>query len=112
MVSCDPADDAKYYRERPTVVFEVLSPDTGRSDQREKRYAYALILALKVYCIVSQERPEVTILRRAPAGSWVTEVVAGRGSLLRLPEIKVAIPLARIYERTAASRRRPNGTAT
>src|SRR5437660_10434913 len=36
MVACDPADNAKYFRERPRVVFEVLSSETERSDQREK----------------------------------------------------------------------------
>src|SRR5436309_8809596 len=25
---CDPSDNEKYFRERPTVVFEVLSPET------------------------------------------------------------------------------------
>ena len=36
LVACDPSDNAKYFRERPTVVFEVMSPETARSDQREK----------------------------------------------------------------------------
>src|SRR5437899_846748 len=101
LVSCDPADNAKYFRERPTVVFEVLSPDTERTDQREKWYAYALIESLKVYVIVSQEKRELTVLRRGRKGPWVAKVVAGRGSILKLPEIKVEIPLARIYERTS-----------
>src|SRR3989441_11786722 len=63
LVACDPADNAKYFRERPAVVFEVLSPDTERTDQREKWYAYALIPSLKVYVIVSQEKRQVTVLR-------------------------------------------------
>src|ERR1051325_8266186 len=58
LVACDPTDNAEYFRERPTVVFEVLSHDTERADQREKRFAYALIPSLKVYVMVSQEKPE------------------------------------------------------
>ena len=46
LVTCDPTDNAKYFRERPTVVFEVLSPDTERTDTREKRYAYVTVDAL------------------------------------------------------------------
>src|SRR5438445_4801884 len=33
LVTCDPSDDAKYFREKPAVVFEVLSPETERTDQ-------------------------------------------------------------------------------
>ncbi len=104
LVACDPSDNAKYFRERPTVVFEVLSPETERSDQREKWYAYALIESLKVYVIVSQEKCELTVLRRARPGPWSAEVVKGRGSILKLPEIKVEIPIVRIYERTTIAR--------
>ncbi len=104
LVACDPADNAKYFRERPTVVFEVLSPDTERTDQREKWYAYALIPSLKVYVIVSQEKHEITVLRQSRPGPWVADVINGKGSILKLPEIKAEIALARIYERTRIGR--------
>ena len=45
-------------------MFEVLSPDTERTDQREKRFAYSLVPSLKVYVIVAQDRRELTVLRR------------------------------------------------
>jgi Uma2 family endonuclease len=106
LVACDPSDNAKYFRERPSVVFEVLSPDTERSDQREKWYAYALIPSLQVYVIVSQEKRELTVLRRGRPGPWITEVVTGRDAILKLPEIKIQIPLARIYERTTTASKR------
>ena len=105
LVACDPSDKAKYFRERPTVIFEVLSPETERTDQREKRFTYALIPSVKVYVLVSQEKPELTVLRRSRSAPWAAEVVEGRKSILKLPEIKAEIPLARIYERTAAARR-------
>jgi len=104
LVACDPADNAKYFRQRPSVVFEVLSPETARSDQREKWYAYALVPSLKVYVLVSQEKRELTVLRRGRPGPWIAEVLKGPDSILKLPEIRVEIPLARIYERTIVSR--------
>ncbi len=106
LVACDPSDNAPYFRERPTVVFEVLSPDTERTDEREKRLAYAGIPSLKVYVIMAQHERRLTVLRRGRTGPWKTEVVEGRNAVLKLPEIKVEIPLARIYERTEAGRRR------
>jgi len=106
LVACDPTDNATYFRERPTVVFEVLSPETARSDQREKWYAYAMVQSLKVYVLVSQDPREVTVLRRGRPGPWVTTVIKNISSVLKLPEIQVEIPLARIYERTKAPRAR------
>jgi Uma2 family endonuclease len=104
LVTCDPADDAKYFREKPVIVFEVLSQETERTDQREKRFAYSLIPSLKVYVLISQEKREISVLRRGRTEQWVSESVTGRDALLELPEIKVEIPLVRIYERTAAAR--------
>ena len=106
LVTCDPTDNAQYFRERPTVVFEVLSPDTERTDQREKRFAYSLIPTLKVYVIVAQDRPEVAILRRGAEGHWVENVLKGGDAVLKLPEIRIEIPLDRIYERTKARQRK------
>jgi len=107
MVTCDPADNAKFFRERPTVVFEVLSPETERTDQREKMFAYALIDSLRVYVIISQEKPELTVLRRAKPGPWLAKTISGIGSVLELPEIKIQVPLLRIYERTKSAKSRP-----
>ncbi len=103
MVTCDPTDNAKYFRERPTVVFEVLSQETQRTDTREKRYAYDTVASLQLYVVVAQDRAEATVYRRTSAGTWSSEVVQGLSALLQLPEIAVEIPFARIYERTAVS---------
>src|SRR2546422_1118794 len=40
LVACDPSDDAKYFRERPSVIFEVISPDTERVDRRGKAIVF------------------------------------------------------------------------
>ena len=103
LVLCDPTDKAKYFRERPTVVFEVLSPETERIDQNEKRKAYAAIDSLKAYVLVAQDRLEATLLRKGRDGAWATEILRGRDAVLKLPEIAVEIPFERIYERTALS---------
>jgi Uma2 family endonuclease len=108
LVACDPKDSARYFRERPTVVFEVLSPDTERIDTREKQLAYAAIPSLKVYVIVAQDRLEATVLRKTSKGSWVSEVVRGLNAALKLPGIGVEIPFRRIYERTSLLSKRRN----
>ena len=102
LVVCDPNDNAKYFRERPSIIFEVISPDTGPTDHREKLLAYRQIPSIQVYALVEQDRMKVTVLRAANPG-WTSEVIEGPQSILKLPTIGVEIPLERIYERTAAA---------
>jgi len=101
IVTCDPADDAKYFREKPSYVFEVLSPDTERTDRREKAIAYRQIPGIKTYVLFEQERIAATVLRIAEVG-WDSKTIEGKEGLLKLPEIGIEITLERIYERTAA----------
>jgi Uma2 family endonuclease len=68
-------------------------------------FAYALVPSLKVYVIVAQDKRQLTVLRRGRGVPWETEIVEGRNAVLKLPELRLEIPLARIYERTAAGRR-------
>ena len=101
MVVCDPTDSAKYFRERPTVLFEVISPDTERTDRREKAIAYRQIATVEAYVLVEQDRIAVTVLRRAEPG-WQSETLEGPGAVLKLPNLGVELPLDRLYERTGA----------
>jgi Uma2 family endonuclease len=103
LVACDPTDNAKYFRERPAVIFEVMSPETERTDRQEKTLAYQQIPSLTIYVLVEQDAVALTLLRRADPG-WSTETVQGRAAVLRLPEIGVEIPLELIYERTGLVR--------
>ena len=108
LVACDPTDNARYFRERPTVIIEGLSPETERTDRREKAIAYRQIPTVEGYVLVEQERMAATILRRTEPG-WQSHVIEGPGSILKLPGIGVEIPLERIYERTPVSRSRASG---
>jgi Uma2 family endonuclease len=103
LVACDPTDQEKYYRERPVVIVEVLSPETRRTDEREKAIAYRLFSTVKVYLLVEQDRLRITVLDRAD-NDWRREVVEGRTTVLKLECLDVEIPLERIYERTAVER--------
>jgi Uma2 family endonuclease len=100
IVACDPTDRSRYYRERPTVIFEVVSPQTERTDRREKAFAYREISTVQDYIIVAQDRVAMTVLHRAEEG-WRSEALEGAEATLKLPVIGVEIPFARIYERTA-----------
>ena len=98
MVACDPADSGHGWRERPTVLFEILSGETRRLDQCEKRFAYLHIPDLQAYVRIEQAGPEAVVERRV-AGSWKSERFTGIEAILGLPEAGVYLPLAELYER-------------
>jgi Uma2 family endonuclease len=109
IVACDPTDSARYYRERPSIIFEVMSPDTERTDKREKAIAYRYIPAIEAYILVEQDRLAVTVLRRAEEG-WHKELLEGASAVLKLDSIGVEIPFSRIYERTSVASANPQAS--
>lgn len=64
MLACDPRDRARYYRERPCLIVEVLSNATERIDRREKLLAYNRIDSLQEYLMLSQNEPLAALHRR------------------------------------------------
>lgn len=100
MVACDPTDGGHGWRERPTALFEIISEDTRRVDEREKRVPYLQLTSLQVYVRIEQKRPEVIVDRRTAEG-WVVERLDGLDAVLSLPSLNIELPLAELFERVA-----------
>ena len=100
MVTCDPADDAKFYKTRPKVIVEVLSPSTERVDRREKFLSYQRLSSLEDYVLVDQETIRLTVFRRV--NDWKPEHL-GPDELLRLPSVDFEQSVAAIYEDVSES---------
>ena len=98
MVACDPTDSGHGWRERPAALFEIISEDTRRVDEREKRVPYLQLPSLQAYVRIEQDRPEVVVDRRTPEG-WKSERVSGLYAVVRLPELGIELPLAELFER-------------
>ncbi len=98
MVACDPSDAGHGWRERPLVLFEIISEETRRLDEREKRFAYLAVPGLAVYARIEQSSADVIVERRR-GGEWKSERLNGLDAVLLLPEIAVSLPLAELYER-------------
>ena len=47
MVACDPTDSGHGWRERPAALFEIISEETRRVDEREKRVPYLQLPSLQ-----------------------------------------------------------------
>ena len=97
MVVCDRSGLApgRHWTDKPAVIFEVLSESTRRIDEGEKALLYWKIPTLTAYMLVEQDKVQVTVRRRDGGG----EVLSGRDTLLRLPELGLEIPLGEFYER-------------
>ena len=96
MVTCDPRDLAPDFNRHPSVLIEVLSESTERTDRREKFLSYTQIDTLEEYVLVAQDRMEVTVFRRAD--QWQPQVLHTPTQSLRLAAIDFELPLAAIYE--------------
>lgn len=98
-VTCDPTDNATYYLERPSVIVEVLSPETRRVDTREKRAAYLLIPSLEHYLMLEQDGVGGVLLSR-DGEAWRETVLTDPAATVELAAIGFSIPLADLYEGT------------
>jgi Uma2 family endonuclease len=95
LVSCRPDDRARYWREHPCLIVEVLSEATARTDRREKLLAYCEIGALEEYLLIEQGVPALTLLRRTEG--WKPRRL-GVADALRLDSVGFEIPVAALYE--------------
>ena len=79
----------------PTVIVEVLSPNTEADDRGEKWAHYQTIPSLRHYVLVSQHRPRLEVYTRTDLGWHYAEALPG--STLTLSAIDAAIPLDELY---------------
>ncbi len=96
MVTCDPLDRHEYYRERPVLAIEVLSPATEKTDTLDKRVAYQSLASLQEYAMVAQDKMEVRILRRS-GEDWDLEIYT-EGDCVRFATVDLDLPIEAIYE--------------
>ncbi len=96
LVSCDPGDRERYYRERPCLVIEVLSPHSERLDRFEKSLFYRQLDALEEYVLVAQDYRQLEIFRRAE--QWqATKYTQGA---VPLHSVDLSVTVDEIYRRT------------
>jgi Uma2 family endonuclease len=85
--------------DQPTVIFEVLSPETERGDRGDKLVNYQSLPSMRVYALVDQFRMAVTVYRRGDGDAWAREFYSDVDAKVDLGEIGCALNLRAIYER-------------
>ena len=95
MLCCDPTDRHDLWRERPSVVFEVISPSSQLADRNYKRARYAGLPSVTDYVLVAQDN----IAARHHARSRNFEPVdLGAQDALFLAGLDLSIPIAEFYD--------------
>jgi Uma2 family endonuclease len=97
LVTCDPTDSQSYFKERPSLVVEVFSSDTERTDHKEKMLAYRTLATLKEYVLVTTDKRQIEIYRRDAQDEWQLAVV-NQDESMQLESIGASLTLDEIYE--------------
>jgi Uma2 family endonuclease len=95
-VVCRPVDRTATVVYDPVIVFEVLSPSTGRDDRIVKAREYQATPSVQRYVMLEQDAVGATVYARS-GDAWTHEILVA-DSILVLPEIAVSLPLAELYE--------------
>jgi len=98
LVTCSRFEFADYTIPGVVVVFEVLSPTSGRVDRITKVREYAAVPSIRRYVILELSSIGLTVLEReGPDEAWRTTILID-GDILRMPEISIEMPVSEIYE--------------
>ena len=95
-VVCQPVPPTATVADNPVVVFEVLSEGSTSTDLIDKNREYRATSSIQRYVILQQTRVAAVVFARR-GQDWLSEIVAGPGAILRLPEIDIELPLAEVY---------------
>ena len=98
LVTCTKAAGDAYLVPEVVVVFEVLSPTSGRTDRIAKLREYRTVPSIRRYVILEHAGIGLIVLARANADqNWIATAQTA-DDVLRLPELGAEIPVAELYE--------------
>jgi Uma2 family endonuclease len=98
LVTCSPITGDEHVTPNVVVVFEVISPTSGRTDRIVKVREYAAVSSILRYVIVESASIGLTVLERRTGDEKWTVTTLMADDALPLPEIGVKIPIAELYE--------------
>lgn len=97
MIICVPVPGDALFTDSPSVILEVLSPNTRRNDEVQKCRDYLTIPSLVTYILAETDSPFLTLHRKDDAG-FRRQSLSGSDAILDLPEVGITIPLADLYQ--------------
>jgi Uma2 family endonuclease len=98
VVTCTKTPGTSLLIENPVVIFEVVSPTSGRTDRIIKLREYGTVPSIRRYVILEYSGIGLTVFERStPDEGWRATALAAE-DILRMPEICIEIPVTQFYE--------------
>jgi Uma2 family endonuclease len=97
VATCAPVEPGRQAAEDPFLIVEILSPSTERHDRRIKLPAYRQIETVQEILLVASDERYAELHRRAGA-QWLTEIIRGSESALRLASVGIEIAMSELYD--------------
>lgn len=98
LVTCTRFPGAELLMPGVVVVFEVLSPTSGRMDRIVKVQEYRAVPSIRRYVILEQLFVGLTVFERADERAVWTGSALAAGDVLRMSEIGIEVPVDEFYE--------------
>jgi Uma2 family endonuclease len=97
LVSCTKTPGTAHLVEGVVVVFEVLSPTSGRTDRIIKLREYGAVPSIRRYVIAEYTGIGLSVFERTGGEPWRATALTAEDTL-RMPEIGIEIPVAELYQ--------------
>ncbi len=99
-VVCDPAHyEGNDMLLNPTLIVEVMSPETEGYDRGKKFQHYRTLDSLQEYVLIAQDDHHVERYRRQADGEWLLKDVVGIDASLELASVSCILALSDVYEK-------------
>jgi len=96
LVDCSGLNDDSHVTQNPTLIVEVLSKSTRRTDETIKRIAYTQINTLLEYVLIEQDFVDIEVIRRR--NGWQSEHFY-LGDSVTFEAIGLTLTVEEIYDR-------------
>jgi Uma2 family endonuclease len=98
LVTCTKTADTAHLVAGVVVVFEVLSPTSGRTDRILKLREYRAVPSIRRYVILEHASIGLTVFARSTGNEDWRAIALTAEDTLQIPEIGIEIPVAEFYE--------------
>ncbi len=96
LVDCSSVKGGDIYTESPTIIVEVLSKSTRKTDETTKRFAYMQIPTLQEYVLIEQDFVDIEVVRKSEGWQSMHYYL---GDSVAFESIELTLTVEEIYAR-------------